>query len=203
MPRASWKASNFQLPQLQKLMPLLCHQARELSPLLHQKVIILSLLVYLSVYISLTCFFDDCCFNESEDILPALMATDAMRCNRRVNFLAGYSAANSMQLEAAMCPMTMYELGKSQKLYAETNAQLQRANSLNSVLMSEKRTLQNENAVSCLYSACYFFIIFLFNILTVWPISLMHRALKRKEIGGQGFSCKHWIDKRFSLTWLC
>ena len=131
------------------------------------KGIILSLLVYLSFHISLTCFSDDCCFNESEDILPALMATDAMRCNRRVNFLAGYSAANSMQLEAAMCPMTMYELGKSQKLYAETNAQLQRANSLNSVLMSEKRTLQNENAVSCLYSACYFFIIFLFNILTV------------------------------------
>ncbi|XP_067936109.1 C-type lectin domain family 4 member F-like isoform X2 [Watersipora subatra] len=57
------------------------------------------------------------------------------------------SAANAMQLEAAMCPTVMYELGKSQRLYAETNSQLQNANSMNSMLMAEKRQLENNNAM--------------------------------------------------------
>lgn len=64
-----------------------------------------------------------------------------------VHVLLG-SAAATMQLEAAMCPMTMYELGKSQKLYAETNAQLQSANSINAMLMSQKASLEGQKAVS-------------------------------------------------------
>lgn len=53
-----------------------------------------------------------------------------------------------MALEAAMCPMTMYELGKCQKLGAETRSQLQSANAMNAMLMSKKSELENQLAVS-------------------------------------------------------
>lgn len=53
-----------------------------------------------------------------------------------------------MQLEAAMCPMTMYELGKSQKLTAEMKAQLDSANSMNAYLSSKKSQLEGQLTVS-------------------------------------------------------
>lgn len=53
-----------------------------------------------------------------------------------------------MQLEAAMCPMTMYELGKSQKLTAEMKSQLDTANSMNAYLSSQKSSLESQLNVS-------------------------------------------------------
>lgn len=53
-----------------------------------------------------------------------------------------------MQLEAAMCPMTMYELGKCQKLSAEMKSQLDTATSMNAYLSSQKNNLENQLSVS-------------------------------------------------------
>jgi len=57
-----------------------------------------------------------------------------------------------MNFEAAMCPMTMYELGKSQKLAGEMASQLQNANSMNAMLSARKQQLEGQLAVSYLLS---------------------------------------------------
>lgn len=54
----------------------------------------------------------------------------------------------ALQLEAAMCPMTMYELGKAQKLNAEVTSQLQTCNLKTAMLMREKAECEAGKAVS-------------------------------------------------------
>lgn len=71
-----------------------------------------------------------------------------------------------MALEAAMCPMTMYELGKCQKLGAETRSQMQSANAMNAMLMSKKSELENQLAVSrSVYLSACLYILLLMNLL--------------------------------------
>ena len=55
-----------------------------------------------------------------------------------------------MQLEAAMCPMTMYELGKSQKLSAEMKSQLDSATTMNAFLSSQKSSIESQLSVRSL-----------------------------------------------------
>lgn len=47
-----------------------------------------------------------------------------------------------------MCPMTMYELGKSQKLNAEMKLQMEASNAMNARLLVEKQRLEAALAVS-------------------------------------------------------
>ena len=56
--------------------------------------------------------------------------------------------ASSAALEAAMCPMTMYELGKCQKLKAETDQQLANSQTMTAMLMNQKSQMEREMAVS-------------------------------------------------------
>lgn len=57
------------------------------------------------------------------------------------------SYSSAMQYEAVMCPMTVYELGKTQKLGNEMKLQLEGSNILNAQLMSEKSRLEAALAV--------------------------------------------------------
>lgn len=52
-----------------------------------------------------------------------------------------------MQYEAVMCPMTVYELGKTQKLGNEMKFQLESSNVVNAQLMAEKARLESALAV--------------------------------------------------------
>lgn len=52
------------------------------------------------------------------------------------------SYASTMQYESVMCPMTVYELGKSQKYGNEMKLQLESSNSVNARLMAEKSRLE-------------------------------------------------------------
>ncbi|XP_067939488.1 adventurous-gliding motility protein Z-like isoform X2 [Watersipora subatra] len=56
--------------------------------------------------------------------------------------------ANYVSNEAMLCPMTMYELGKCQKLSTEMKVQMDSANAMNAQLLAEKQRLENQLAVS-------------------------------------------------------
>lgn len=50
--------------------------------------------------------------------------------------------------EAMLCPMTMFELSKYQKLAADMKSQMDASNMMNAQLMGEKQRLENQLAVS-------------------------------------------------------
>lgn len=58
------------------------------------------------------------------------------------------SFASSMALEATMCPLMMYELGKSKKANGEMKLQLEASNAMNAQLLVEKQRLEAALAVS-------------------------------------------------------
>lgn len=52
-----------------------------------------------------------------------------------------------------MCPMLMFELGQTQKRYNEAKQQLENANAMNAMLLSQKNNLESALAVSDLVFA--------------------------------------------------
>lgn len=70
-----------------------------------------------------------------------------------------------MQYEAMMCPMTMFELGKCQKVVTEEKMMLQAAASNNARMAAEKQRLEGALQVSAIL--CSFMFIFLVQYINI------------------------------------
>lgn len=106
------------------------------------------------------------------------------------------SVAATMQLEAAMCPLTMYELGKYQKLSGEQKQQLDSALAMNSLLSSQKNNLEGQLSVSLsVLSNWGIFILSLNIILTIINIQVALAGKKSAEDQAK-FNAKYAAEQK-------